>query len=136
MIAIKPLSRIHPLLHSVLGIAMAIVQAQPAQAQSVNDRLNRIDQSMEFCLYKASRPGFPYYDRPEAKEACDETKSLLRAFAKDANRNRNLGCSNRAIALNFDLRMIQFLGEARRREQAITALEYLRKSCYNMDIRK
>lgn len=135
MVPINSLNRIHPLLHSVLGIAMAISQAQPAQAQSVNDRLNRIDQSMELCLNKASRPGFPYYDRPEAKEACDETKSLLKAFAKDANRNRNLGCSNRAIALNFNLRMIQFLGEARMRQQTASAVSKLHKNCYNMDTR-
>lgn len=135
MVPINALNRIHPLLHSALGIAMAISQAQPAQAQSVNDRLNRIDQSMEFCLNKASRPGFPYYDRPEAKKACDQTKSLLKAFAKDANRNRSLGCSNRAIALNYDLRMIQFLGEARMRKQTASAVNQLRKNCYNMDVR-
>lgn len=90
---------------------------------------------MELCLLKASRPGFPYYDRPEAKEACDQTKLLLKDFSSEANRNRNLDCSNRAIRLNHNLWMIQFLGEARMRQQTASAISQLRKNCYNMSSR-
>lgn len=121
----------------LIGVSLAMApwfsQIQPAQAQSVEDRLELIDQSMELCLLKASRPGFPYYDRPEAAEACNETKSLLKAFAQVANRNRNLACSSRAMSLDFDLWMIQFLGGSRMRATTKSNLVELRRSCYNMD---
>lgn len=118
-----------PFLNMSIGLAMVFAHMHPAQAKPSDDLLNRVNQSMELCLDKASRPGFPYYHRPEAKEACDKTKSLLMFIAKDANRSRNLGCSNRALSLSHDLWMIQFLGESRWRTQAISALSNLETSC-------
>jgi len=116
-----------------MAMASLVSSIQPAHAQSVEDRLELIDQSMELCLLKASRPGFPYYDRPEAADACNETKSLLKAFAQAANRNRNLGCSSRAMRLNFDLWMIQFLGGTRMRTETKSNVDALRRNCYGMN---
>ena len=124
------------LIGASLAMAAWFPPIQPAQAQSVDDRLNLIDQSMELCLLKASRPGFPYYDRPEAAEACTETKKLLKAFAQIANRNRNLACSSRAMSLDFDLWMIQFLGGNRMRTRAKSNIDTLKRNCYNMDVRQ
>lgn len=123
------------LIGSSLAMASLVSPIQPVRAQSVEERLELIDQSMELCLLKASRPGFPYYDRPEAAEACNETKKLLKAFAKDANRNRNLACSSRAMSLDFDLWMIQFLGGTRMRNQTEDNLSSLGKNCFNMNSR-
>ena len=122
-------NRIQPL-SPILGLALAFSQLQPAQAHSLDDPLNPIYQSMRLCLLKASRPGFPYYNRPEASESCNETKSLIKDLAKHANRNRNLRCYNRATILNHNLWMIQFLGGTRMEDQTLTAMENLRRSCY------
>lgn len=119
----------------VVGMLLAASLISPVAASSVEQRLLLLDQSMQLCLLKASRPGFPYYDRPEASEACDETKALLHAFGREASRNRHLGCSSRIAALDFDLWMIRFLGGVRMKDRAQDDLRQLARNCYNMNTR-
>lgn len=106
-----------------------------ARAANVQDQLNHLNQSMRLCITTASRPGFPYYDRPEASTACQQTKTLLHRFGQKANRNRNLACSSRIADLDFDIWMIQFLGGERMQAEANQALHHLARNCFNMDSR-
>lgn len=102
---------------------------------SVDDRLDILNQSVQNCLQSASRQGFPYYDRPEALVPCRKTKALLNEFGRNANRNRNLACSSRIAALEFDLWMIQFIGGTRMRDETNEDMTQLKRNCVNMDSR-
>ena len=116
---------------ALVALNILVWQPQQLKAQSSETRLNEIDTAIEFCLLKASRPGFPYYHRPEAKEACNMAKSFTKELAEVSNRNRNLGCSRRALRMRRNLWMIEFLGEARMRKETEKAVHNLRKACYS-----
>lgn len=118
-----------------LSLVVSLGGFAKAPAASVEDRLALLNQSMRLCLAQASRPGFPYYHRPEASESCEQTKSLLHVFGREANHNRNLSCSGRIAALDFDLWMIQFVGGKRMRDKALGGLRQLGRNCYNMNAR-
>jgi hypothetical protein len=122
----------------VLGTAtvfLTILCTNAARGLSVDDRLASLDHSMQNCLQSASRPGFPYYDRPEASDSCKKAKVMLRQFEREANQNRNLACSSRIAALDFDLWMIQFAGGVRMREKTDEDMAQLARNCVNMDSR-
>ena len=106
-----------------------------ATATTSTEQLQEVVSSIQECLNKASRPGFPYYSRPEADAACGKGKQILLKFAENANRNKNLSCSSRIPALENDLWRIQFIGSARMQEKTEEDLKNLKKSCYNMDAR-
>ena len=106
-----------------------------ASATTSTEQLQEVVSSIQGCLKKASRPGFPYYSRPEADAACGKGKQILLKFAENAHRNKNLSCSSRIPALENDLWRIQFIGSARMQEKTEEDLKNLKKSCYNMDAR-
>jgi hypothetical protein len=83
----------------------------------------------------ASREGFPYYDRPEAKPACDQAKAVLLSYGREANKNKQLACSSRIAIISFDIWMIQFLGGPRMETRTMGNLDQLERNCYNMDTR-
>jgi hypothetical protein len=104
-----------------------------AAATTSAERIKEVVESVQSCLNKASRRGFPYYSRPEAEETCSQTKQILKRFAEDANRNKNIGCFSRVPALEHDVWMIQFLGSSKMKLKTEEDLKNLGKSCYNMD---
>lgn len=114
-----------------LCFLMSIVYVTPIQAIGSEAPLSKLEQSLDRCLFKASRPGFPYYDRPEASEACEEAKMILQQYGQEANRNRNLSCSSRVPILDFDLWMTRFLGEKRMRGKVHEDFKQLVKNCYH-----
>jgi hypothetical protein len=118
---------------ALAGLALGLCSISAAKATSVEERLTRLNQSMDLCIITASRPGFPYYDRPEAEQACQQTKVLLQRFGREANRNRNLGCSSRIAGLHFDVWMIQFLGGKRMQAAVDQNMKQLARNCFNMD---
>jgi len=90
-----------------------------------------LNASFERCLQKASRPGFPYYNRPEAVDACNQTKTLLQDIGRGARQARNLACSSRVPALEFNIWMVQFLGNRRMSTDVMENLRQLKRNCYN-----
>jgi len=118
---------------AVAATYFGTIQHPASGATSSEKRLQGLRESLNKCLVMASRPGFPYYDRPEAKQACDQAKLEFEDFGSDANRNRNLACSSRVPAMVFQLWMIQFLGGPRMETAAIGEMNQLQRSCYNMD---
>ena len=119
----------------LLGLLSSLVCMDAVKAESVNDRLSNLNQSMQLCISAASRPGFPYYDRTEAKQRCQQSKELLHKFKQEANYNRSLGCASRIAVLDFDLWKIQFLGGKRMQSEVDDAFSQLQKNCFNMDTR-
>ena len=104
-----------------------------ASANTSIKKFQEIEVSLKECLSKANRPGFPYYSRPEAANACKQSKDLLYKFAEDANRNKNLTCFSRVPGIDHDIWMIEFLGSSRMQKKIEGDLKNLKKSCYNMD---
>ena len=124
---------------AVIGLAGVIsiipLTAKNASATTSAERIQEIVDSIERCLEKANRPGFPYYNRPEAAETCKQSEQILKKFADDANKNKNLGCFDRLPALYHDIWMIKFLGSSRMRTKTEEDLKGLKKNCYNMNTR-
>lgn len=116
-------------------IGLMVLIPHNATARTSTEQLQEVESSVQECLKKASRPGFPYYSRPEADAACGKSKQVLFKFAENANRNKNLSCSSRIPALENDLWLIQFIGSARMQEKTGEDLKNLKKNCYNMDTR-
>jgi len=117
------------------GACLGLLCISEAQAITADERFILLNQSMQNCIAAASRPGFPYYDRPEATRACQYTKRLLSSFRQEANKNRNLACSSRIAELDFDLWMIQFVGGERMKPKTNQALLQVSRNCFNMDSR-
>ena len=117
------------------AIGLMVLIPHNASATTSTEQIQEVVSSIQECLKKASRPGFPYYSRPEADAACGKSKQILFKFAENANRNKNLSCSSRIPALENDLWRIQFIGSARMQEKTEEDLKNLKKSCYNMDAR-
>jgi hypothetical protein len=118
---------------SVAELVIASSCTHASRAMNVDDRLDILDRSIQNCLQSASRREFPFYDRPEAVAPCRKTKTLLHQFGQEANHNRNLACSSRIAALDFDLWMIQFSGGMRMHEKTDEDMTQMERNCVNMD---
>ncbi|MFM8525736.1 MAG: hypothetical protein ACKOCM_08970 [Cyanobacteriota bacterium] len=118
----------------VVATIAGTMAAASARSMGESDKVfTELKASLQVCLEKASRPGFPYYDRPEAAEACNQTKARLEEIGRAANRARNLACSSRINGLAFDLWMVQFLGSQRMGTTVSDNIEQLKRNCYHIE---
>jgi hypothetical protein len=107
----------------------------PATAIPSRVKFENLRTTIANCLAMASREGFPYYDRQEAKPTCDLAKAALLSFEREANKNKQLACSSRIAMISFDIWMIQFLGGPRMETEMMGKMGQLERNCYNMDTR-
>lgn len=129
------LSKLTPASLLTLGITSCLWLGGGAQAANTDNQVGILQQSMQLCIKAASRPGFPYYDRPEADAPCQRTKGLLLQLGQEANRNRNLACSSRIASLEMNIWMIQFIGGLRMQSETNEAMRLLKKNCFNLNTR-
>ena len=126
-------------LHRIALVALAATGLGgvhlPAAATPSNVKFENLRTTISNCLVMASREGFPYYDRPEAMQACDQAKAALLSYGREANKNKQLACSSRIAMISFDMWMIQFLGGPRMETKTMGSMDQLKRNCYNLDTR-
>lgn len=127
--ALLPLTLVTLAATSLTGVHL------PAAATPSRVKFENLRTTISNCLVMASREGFPYYDRPEAKQACNQAKTALLSYGREANKNKQLACSSRIAMISFDIWMIQFLGGTRMETRTMGNLDQLERNCYSMDTR-
>ena len=102
------------------------------QANWATDRaLSEMSDDLNLCLSAASREGFPYYHRPEAKRDCARAKSTFKAYSQISRNNRNLGCANQLSKISFLIWKAEFLGAQRTYNEIREKVGTIKKVCYN-----
>jgi hypothetical protein len=124
--ALNPLALVVLAATSLAGVHL------PGAATPSRVKFENLRTTISNCLVMASRKGFPYYDRPEAKPACDQAKAALLSYGREANKNKHLACSSRIAMISFDIWMIQFLGGQRMETKTMGNMDQLERNCYNM----
>lgn len=92
---------------------------------------SEISDDLSLCLAAASREGFPYYHRPEAKRDCAKAISTFKAYSEISRKNRNLGCANQLSKIDFLIWKVEFLGAQRTYNEVMKKLDTAEKACYN-----
>ena len=112
--------------------ALIVVGGANAQANYATDMAHsEMSDDLNLCLVAASREGFPYYYRPEARRDCAKAKSTFENYSKISRNNRNLRCANQLSQISFLIWKTEFLGAQRTYNEIAEKVGTIKKVCYN-----